>query len=725
MTSYLTLTGTFCGPTTPTARHLTQPQRNPIEVPTANAVGPTPSTAESSLSPSRRAKSGTPASNGPLFHPHRFRFTRMPRSKVLVRSVTATLVFVGALMGFQTTAAEAHPLGNFTTNIALHLTVEPGKVTGNYTVDFAEIPALQIRQKLGLSRERAADAPSRATVASWSKTTCRDSAARDELKVDNRPTPWTADEAFAEFLPGQAGLTTLRLSCEWRAAVTSPRLIEVSDENFDDRLGWREISAIGRGVALATELPNASPTNALRSYPVGAIGSPTNVRTGRIGVNRETNRAVQTEGSSRASGTNAAQGTGGDLRSIQATSPTDRSTSNAVGTTLGASNVAASNFDSSNPGASNVAASNLAIVASRGNDGLTNRFQSLVARDRLTPLFAIGAALLAMLLGGFHALAPGHGKSLMAAYVIGRHGGARKELATIGLTVALTHTIGVVVLGLAALTSTTFSPDRTFKFAGVVSGLLVIMVGMGLLRTRLRAYRVAMALDGSTPWWNKPRTNHTNRLQQHDHQIDHHTHPHPHPHHNHPQSHDHAVDPQHDHAHAHAHSHGHQHHNEHSARPRRLWSWLRGIAQFRKSRLDQARKDPKFVVTEHAHGGTNHTHVLPAPGAKVSRRQLVSMGFAGGLVPSPSALVVLLAAVALERVWFGVILVVAYGIGLALTLIGAGLTLVYFEGRMQRWSATGGHSQALVPVLRALPIASAFVLVGGGALLITRALGSA
>ncbi len=190
----------------------------------------------------------------------------------------------------------------------------------------------------------------------------------------------------------------------------------------------------------------------------------------------------------------------------------------------------------------------------------------------------------------------------------------------------MTHAVGVVVLGVAALTSSSFSPEHTFKWAGVVSGLLVVLVGMGLFRDRLRTYRARRPL---------PRAVHT-----HD-----------------------------------DHGHGHRVAIRHR------------VPQWRSRRLDAARNDPNFVVTNHAHGGAGHTHVLPAPGAKVSRRQLVSMGFAGGLVPSLSALVVLLGAIALERLWFGVILVVAYGIGLALTLVGAGLLLVYFEGKLKTWSA--------------------------------------
>jgi nickel/cobalt transporter (NicO) family protein len=565
-------------------------------------------------------------------------FKRNTAMKNAVRSFTAVVSVLGAFT-LRAPGASAHPLGNFTTNVSLGLNVSATKVTGNYVVDFAEIPALQIRQKLGVARGTVPGAIAK----TWGDQECDKLSKKVTLNVASRVTSWSSADSIVNFPTGQAGLSTLRLECAWDANVSaagSSLKLEVTDNNFADRQGWREMFAVGTGVALTTTLPASSTTSVLRNYPSDAIGTPSDVRSARI-----------------------------DSRT-------------------GAGSVAKS-----------VSSAALASTAvKRGNDGLTDRFQSLVARKSLSPMFAVGAALLAMLLGGFHALAPGHGKSMMAAYVIGQQGGRRKELATIGITVAITHTIGVVGLGIAALTSSSLSPDRTFKWAGVVSGLLVVFVGFGLLRDRLRTYRVA-------------RGPVSRRVRATDHD---HSHPHPHDDH----GHDH---PHHDHAHDEHHEpHGHGHDHPHTNAPSRITNPLR----FRRARLDQARKDPKLVVTEHAHGGgVSHTHVLPAPGAKVSRRQLVSMGFAGGLVPSPSALVVLLAAVALERVWFGVVLVVAYGIGLAITLIGAGLALVYFEGRLKRWSANSTRSTAIgATLVGALPIASAFALIGGGVLLVSRAL---
>ena len=104
-------------------------------------------------------------------------------------------------------------------------------------------------------------------------------------------------------------------------------------------------------------------------------------------------------------------------------------------------------------------------------------------------------------------------------------------------------------------------------------------------------------------------------------------------------------------------------------------------------------------------------------------RWIVAMGFAGGMVPSPSALVVLLGAVALGRTWFGVALVAAYGIGMATTLVVAGLVLVRATVRIERL-VVSTRGQRVTRVLSVLPIITATVIVGGGLLVTARALES-
>jgi ABC-type nickel/cobalt efflux system permease component RcnA len=126
---------------------------------------------------------------------------------------------------------------------------------------------------------------------------------------------------------------------------------------------------------------------------------------------------------------------------------------------------------------------------------------------------------------------------------------------------------------------------------------------------------------------------------------------------------------------------------------------------------------------EHTHGGHTHTH----PTAPTLRGTLL-LGFAGGLVPSPSAVVVLVGAAALGQAWFGLLLVVAYGVGLALTLTAAGFAVVRLGSGMNRlldrrprWTA--GPMAALVR--RTVPLGSAFAVVVLGAGLMLKGAASA
>ena len=569
------------------------------------------------------------------------------------RCATLALISIGVTVA-GSGAAFAHPLGNFTTNAALRVTVLPTGIRGLYVVDLAEIPALKVRQSLNAATsEVPSDVAKR-----WSISECTKRAEGISLLVDGASARFALASSSASFSPGQAGLYTARLTCE----LSSPKFavgttsVEVNDTNFADRLGWRETTAIAEGGAgIDTTLPTVSPSALLTNYPANGVSAGMNVRGGVIRL--VSGASAKPAGSATIS----------------------RNEEPAIGKV--------GRFD-------------------RGNSGITKRFQDLVARDNLSPLFTLAALLLATVLGGFHAMAPGHGKSMMAAYVLSRRGD-RRELLTIGGTVALTHTIGVLLLGALFLAGNSVSAGKTLQWTEVASGILVIGVGAGLLRDRMRAYR-----NGTPGASSFLRERGLTAAGANDHD-----HPHPHG------AHDHAAHDDHGHDHGnHAHPHAHPHP---SGELRRHRSRVRFPHMFggRRARLEQARLDPNLVVTSHAHGGLAHTHVLPAPGAMVSRRQLLSMGLAGGLVPSPSALVVLLGAVALGRAWFGVLLVVAYGIGLALTLMGAGMLLAFFESRLRTWTTKSGRGALVLgPAVAILPVFSAFVLVGGGTLLVARAL---
>src|SRR5262249_55845639 len=279
------------------------------------------------------------------------------------------------------------------------------------------------------------------------------------------------------------------------------------------------------------------------------------------------------------------------------------------------------------------------------NARVPDAFANLIATSDLTPPVVALALLLALLLGAGHALTPGHGKTIVAAYLVGARGTARHAI-FLGLTTTVTHTSGVFALGFVTLwISNYILPEQLYPWLEFISGVLVVGIGLMLFRGRLMSL-----LRGSAA------------AHGHDHTHDHdHDHDHAHSH-----AHDPPPPPHHGHAHDHRHSHAHD------------------------------------------HGPHSHSHMPPGAGGEpVTWRGLLALGISGGLLPCPSALVVLLSAMALHRVAFGMLLIVAFSIGLAGVLTGIGLLLVYARRLFERFPTDGR-------LLQALPVASAaFVTLAG------------
>jgi ABC-type nickel/cobalt efflux system permease component RcnA len=233
-------------------------------------------------------------------------------------------------------------------------------------------------------------------------------------------------------------------------------------------------------------------------------------------------------------------------------------------------------------------------------------FEALVARGELSLGVVVLSLLVAAFWGAAHALTPGHGKALVAGYLIGTRGRPR-DAVLLGATVTVAHTAGVFGLGLVTLLLSRFIvPEQLYPWLTLVSGLLVVTVGAAVLRTRLGV----------------------RRAQQHHH-VHHHD--------------------------------AHEHHHEHE------------------------------------------------------RGGILGVGVAAGLLPCPSALVVLLSAIALHRIGFGFALIVAFSLGLAATITGIGLVAVLARRAFSRVSLDG-------PVVRALPSLSAVVIVFVGLALTVRAI---
>ena len=245
-----------------------------------------------------------------------------------------------------------------------------------------------------------------------------------------------------------------------------------------------------------------------------------------------------------------------------------------------------------------------------------------------------------------HALSPGHGKTVVGAYLVGSRGTPRHAL-FLGLTVTITHTAGVIALGLMILfASRTILPEQLYPWLSLVSGLLVAVLGLTILRQRL------MGLPAFG-------------------------------HHHHDHTHDHTDDHGHEHSHSHAHAPAHA---------------------------------PGLV---HSHDGHVHSHLPPgADGERLTWRSLLALGISGGLLPCPSALLALLGAVAVGRAGFGLMVVVAFSLGLAATLTGVGLLFLYAGRFLERRAITGRWSG----MLRFAPAVAAVAVTASGVMIVVRSL---
>ncbi|QIJ61821.1 nickel transporter [Streptomyces sp. JB150] len=420
----------------------------------------------------------------------------------------------------------------------------------------------------------------------WARQRCARAARDSRVTVGGRGVPLTVVTAAGHVRPGRAGLDTLRVECRLTAPLPKDGPVTVGFRGAGAAVGpgWREITARGDGTTLtASDVPEESVSRELTRYPEELLSSPADTTSASLRL-RPGGPGLAGEG------------------------------------------------DRDAPAAS---------VLPRGADRFTSALGSLVARHDLTPGFAALALAVALGLGALHALAPGHGKTLMAATAAARGGRARlRDVLPLAASVTATHTLGVVALGLLVTAGSAAAPS-VVAWLGIASGALVTAAGVTLVR---RAWR--------------------NRGHGHGHEHGH------------------------SHGHAHAHSHDDEHERDH----------------------DHA--------DEHAHPHP-HPHDHPHPHPRPSLRGTLFLGFAGGLVPSPSAVVVLVGAAALGRAWFGLLLVVAYGAGLAVTLTAAGFAVFRLgAGLAARVRRPAG------PLARALrrgaPLGSASVVVALGAGLVLK-----
>jgi ABC-type nickel/cobalt efflux system permease component RcnA len=476
--------------------------------------------------------------------------------------------------------AAAHPLGNFSISHYSGITIDARTVDVRYALDLAEIPTFQEIQETGIVADAA-----HPSVAAYALRKAETLKAGLRAEIDGRPLSWRTEASEVIFPPGAGGLPTLKIGVHYRATLPDAGAtvaLSYLDTNYADRAGWKEIVAVsGPGVVvLDSSVPETDRSRQLADYPTDLLDNPPQVIAARVAFARERPAIL----------------------------PTPLDEPDAAG------------------------APPLPALEPNRQTTPRDRFTELMTVTSLSPGVVMLALVIAAGLGAFHALEPGHGKTMVAAYLVGARGTAWHAL-LLGLIVTASHTAGVYLLGGVTLYASRYVvPERIYPWLGVVSGLMIAGLGIVLF---LRRYAGG---------------------------------------------------------HGHGHAHGHRHeHDDHS-------------------------HDHEHG---HHHGHTDHHHGHDHAPGRVSLKQLFVLGVTGGIVPCPAALVVLLSALSLGRIGFGLVLIVAFSLGLAAVLIATGILVVYARRLMARVQGEG------LLITRWLPLTSAAVIIVVGLGMTTQALQAA
>ena len=510
----------------------------------------------------------------------------------------------------------AHPMGNFSVNHYARIDLNPAAgSTLTYVLDLAEIPTFELFQQWKLDEPQAA--PVQAAIV--------------QAKAQSQALKWIQDLAItqngqavtphirqvkSQLTDGAGGMPVLRIETLADLALT-PGPLQYQDRNFPNRTGWKEIVIRrGNGVTVTQSAQNGLDlSHALTAYPTELTVAPP-------------------------------QDLEASLTWTAPLLPTALPT--APKPTPATPEPGAPESGAPEPGAP---ASTFTPPQPSGTVVRGDFLSRLLKNQALSLRLILLGLLAAFGLGAMHALSPGHGKTIVAAYLVGSRGTLKHAL-FLGSMVTFTHTLSVFLLGIGVLFFQQYVvPERIIPILGAVSGLSVVLIGSYLL------YQRTLQLSG------------------------------------------HGL-------------HGHEHHVHQPEPELALAASVAGQPSF-LSRVDHQHAQMAGLDHTHTHDGNTHTHAMPD---EVTLKGLVALGISGGLVPCPSALVLMLSAIAVSHTALGLALLVAFSAGLALVLMAIGGFVIYAKHLLPERSFV--H-----PFFRLVPVFSAVVVMILGLLMTMTSLG--
>jgi nickel/cobalt transporter (NicO) family protein len=468
-------------------------------------------------------------------------------------------------------ALTAHPMGNFSVNHYARIEAGARGAEVRYVLDLAEIPSFELLQKWNLDAaspraalERKAAEEARAWVKGLS------------FRVNGRSVQPHFEKAELAMDTGAGGMPVIRISSHLSLGVAAGDL-EYEDRNYAGRAGWKEIViAAGPGAAISkASADDRERSQGLTAYPQDPTVAPPQDLQAKL------------------------------TWTIDSPTVTQKKTPEIVPVEKAPAPTATASVP---PG------QNAPGTVVRGDF-----LSQLLHRGEISGSMILIGLCVAFGLGAMHALSPGHGKTIVAAYLVGNRGNFKHAI-FLGAMVTFTHTFSVFCLGLATLyLYRDVLPDNVIRVLGAISGMSIVWIGAMLLYKRARGLR------------------------------------------------------------AHSHAHDHDHHHDHD------------------------------------HGPNGHSHV---PEGDITLGSLIALGASGGLVPCPSALVLLLSAIALGRVALGLLLLVGFSLGLAAVLMGIGMLVLYAKNLLPDSNRTAQNA-----AFRVIPVLSAAVIVCLGLLMTGVSLG--
>jgi nickel/cobalt transporter (NicO) family protein len=393
------------------------------------------------------------------------------------------VLFLSVLFLISATAV-AHPMGNFSVNHYSKITIGQQSIEIRYLIDMAEIPTFQEIRQFDITPK--VDDPSASRYLDRQEQLLK---AGISLESDGQSVLLDTISRRVTFADGAGGLPTMKIGFVFRGELYVPagaHKLSYFDNNFPGRAGWKEVVVLGDGVTLlSSSAPGTDRSLELTNYSGDVLNSPPQqisalvvFRTSLSEPERSAAAAVTATSSNRTTppGTNAAHQASAPMPTRPPSRQRQRQSSGAI--TSGATTSSDLSDPQSSP--SGIAASTVALLPlARAQNTPRSRFTELIStQGKLSFWVLLSAALIAAGLGALHALEPGHGKTIVAAYLVGSRGTSRHAV-LLGIVVTAAHTAGVYLLGAVTLYASRYIvPEQLYPWLGAISGLSVAALGI-------------------------------------------------------------------------------------------------------------------------------------------------------------------------------------------------------------------------------------------------------